>query len=206
MGLNEFSVNPEYQIRRARIEDARDIASLVAISSDGVAVIEWQQQAEQEGCAALNIGERTYRSSTGNYSWRSATMVEKAGQVCGMLLTFPMPDAEPRDTTQRPGIDAGNVFAPYMYLEEPNSWYICGVAVYPEHRGQGIGTQLMQLANQQARQHGFDKLSLVAFEQNTGSVRLYQRLGYEVVDQAPVIPHPLIHYTGQTLLMVASVE
>ncbi|WP_455208663.1 GNAT family N-acetyltransferase [Kaarinaea lacus] len=199
-------MNPEYKIRQARIEDARDIANLIAISSDGVAVVEWQQEAEQAGSAALDIGERTYRNSSGNYSWRNCNIVEKAGQVCGMLLTFAMPDRAPRDTTQRPGIDSDNVFAPYMYLEEPNSWYICGVAVYPEHRGQGIGTMLMQIANEQARQHDFDKVSLVAFEQNTGSVRLYQRLGYEVVDQAPVIPHPLIHYTGQALLMVARVK
>jgi ribosomal protein S18 acetylase RimI-like enzyme len=199
-------MNPEYQIRPAMIDDAHNIASLIAISSDGVAVVEWQQKAEQEGCSALDIGERTYRNSTGNYSWHNATMVEKAGRVCGMLLAFAIPDAAPRNTANRPDINADNVFAPYMYLEEPNSWYICGVAVYPEHRGQGIGTQLMQVANEQARQHGFDKLSLVAFEQNSGSVRLYQRLGFEIVDQATVIPHPLIHYTGQALLMVAEVK
>ena len=193
----------EYIIRPATVKDARDIASLIAISSDGVAVIEWTEAAVTEGVEPLDIGERTYRNPDGNYSWRNCTIVEKNGKVAGMLLTFGMPVAEARDPRQRPTIDDANVFAPYMYLEEPDSWYVCGVALYPEHRGQGLGTRLMQLVNEQARQNGFEKVSLVAFAQNEGSVRLYQRLGYEIVDRAPIIPHPLIHHEGEALLMVS---
>jgi ribosomal protein S18 acetylase RimI-like enzyme len=192
-----------YAIRPAKVEDARDIASLIAISSDGVAVIEWAEAAATEGVEPLDIGEHTYRNSDGDYSWRNCTIVEKDGKVAGMLLAFGMQAAEARDPRQRPTIADANVFAPYMYLEEPDSWYVCGVALYPEHCGKGLGTRLMQFANDQARQNGFEKVSLVAFAQNEGSVRLYQRLGYEVVDRAPIIPHPLIHYEGEALLMVS---
>ena len=195
-------MHTEYIIRSATVEDARHIASLIAISSDGVAVIEWAEVAAAEGVKPPDIGERIYRSPDGNYSWRNCTMVEKDGKVAGMLLAFGMPAGETRDPRQRPAPDDTNVFAPYMYLEEPHSWYVCGVALYPEHRGQGLGTRLMQLANDQARQNGFEKVSLVAFAQNEGSVRLYQMLGYEIVDRAPIIPHPLIHYEGEALLMV----
>lgn len=196
-------MHSEYIIRPATVKDARDIARLIAISSDGVAVIEWAEAAATEGVEPINIGERTYRNPDGNYSWRNCTIVEKDGKVAGMLLAFGMPADEVRDPRQRPTIDDANVFAPYMYLEEPDSWYVCGVALYPEHRGQGLGTRLMQLVNEQARQNGFEKVSLVAFAQNEGSVRLYQRLGYEIVDRAPIIPHPLIHYEGEALLMVS---
>lgn len=199
-------INTQYSIRPATVEDARDIARLIEISSDGVAVIEWAETAAEEGVEPLDIGERTYRNPEGDYSWRNCTIVEKDGAVAGMLLTFAMPKAPPRDPAKRPGKDDTNVFAPYMYLEEPDSWYICGVAFYPEHRGQGLGTQLMAIANDQARQNGFKTLSLVAFAENEGSVRLYKRLGYEVVDQAPIIPHPLIHYGGDALLMVSRVN
>ena len=196
-------MNTEYGIRPATVEDARDIARLIAISSDGVAMIEWEEAAAAEGVEPLDIGERTYRNPEGDYSWRNCTIVEKDGKVAGMLLAFAMPKAAPRDPAQRPRMDDANVFAPYMYLEEPDSWYICGVAFYPEHRGQGLGTKLMSVANDQARQKGFKTLSLVAFAKNEGSVRLYKRLGYEVVDQAAVVPHPLIHYSGDALLMVS---
>jgi ribosomal protein S18 acetylase RimI-like enzyme len=192
----------EYSFHAATVDDARDIASLIAISSDGVAVIEWAEAAVSEGVEPLDIGERTYRDPDGDYSWRNCTIVEKDGKAAGMLLAFGMPKGKARDPRLRPTIDDTNVFAPYMYLEEPDSWYVCGVALYPEHRGQGLGTQLMQLAGDQARQNGFEKVSLVAFAQNEGSVRLYQKLGYEIVDRAPIIPHPLIHYDGEALLMV----
>jgi len=195
-------MNTEYRFRPAIPDDAREIARLIAISSDGVAMIEWQEAARKEGVEPLDIGERTYRNPEGNYSWRNCMIVEKDGKTAGMLLTFAMPKTSPRDVAQRPTKDNANVFAPYIYLEEPDSWYICGVALYSEHRGQGIGTKLMSVANEQARQHGFNTLSLVAFAQNEGSVRLYKRLGYEIVDHAPVIPHPLIHCSGEALLMV----
>lgn len=196
----------EYKIRSATRNDAREIARLIALSSDGVAEIEWHEEAAKEGCDPLDIGERTYRDPRGDYSFNNATIVETNGAAAGMLLAFGMPDAEPRNPGNRPSADDENVFAPYIYLEEPNSWYICGVAIYPQHRGHGLGTRLMQIANQQARERGFSTLSLVVFDQNQGAMRLYERLGYTVVDQAPVVPHPLIHYQGNALLMLRSVE
>ena len=196
----------EYNFRPATIEDAGDIARLIAISSDGVAMIEWKEEADQQGCTAVEIGEHTYRGSEGNYSWKNSTIVEADGQVAGMLLTFACPGGDPREPDKRPAATDANVFAPYMYLEEPDSWYICGVALYPEFRGQGLGTRLMNIAREQGREKGFAKLSLVAFQQNSGSVSLYQRLGYRVVDHAPIVPHPLIHYNGEALLMVAELN
>ena len=73
-----------------------------------------------------------------------------------------------------------------------------GVALFPEARGKGAGSQFMQLAEQQARKNKLNKLSLIAFEQNTGAKRLYERLGY----REAIYPHPLIHFTGDAILMV----
>jgi ribosomal protein S18 acetylase RimI-like enzyme len=120
-----------------------------------------------------------------------------------MLLSFPMRARAPADI-EPPPFDGTDVFAPYKYLEAPDTWYICGVAVVPEFRGHGIGTELMQIAREHALEHGYSRLSLVVFEENAAAVRLYKRLGYEVVDSAPVVPHPLIRYCGNALLMVAS--
>ena len=196
----------DYNIRPATMIDSKEIAKLIAISSDGVAVIEWQEQAQQQGCEPLEIGESIYKKDKGDYSYKNAIIVERDNKIAGMLLSFAMPGATTRDETNRPKADDSNIFAPYIYLEEPNSWYVCGIAFYPQHRGQGLGTTLMQLSEQQARDNEFKKLSLVAFEENHGSVRLYERLGYQAVDWAPIVPHPLIHYTGKALLMTKDVE
>jgi ribosomal protein S18 acetylase RimI-like enzyme len=193
-------------IRTATQDDAREIAKFIAISSDGVAEIEWHEQADIEHCDPLDIGERTYQNPEGDYSFTNSRILEINGEVAGMLLAFGMPEAEPRNPENRPAADDENVFAPYIYLEESNSWYICGVALYPQYRGQGLGTRLMDLANEQAKENGYTTLSLVAFEQNKGAVNLYDKLGYSVVDQAPIVPHSLIRYEVIALLMVRSVE
>jgi ribosomal protein S18 acetylase RimI-like enzyme len=200
-----IETSQEYKIRPARSSDAADIARLVAISSDGIAMIEWQQQAHKEQRDALDVAESIYQIPQGNYSYTSATMIESNSEIAGMLLAFAIPPAAPRNPENRPSSDDENVFAPYIYLEEPNSWNICGVAIYAQFRGQGLGTRLMALANEQAKEKGFSRLSLVVFEQNAASVRLYGRLGYEVVDRAPIVPHPMIHYVGDTLLMTRPV-
>jgi ribosomal protein S18 acetylase RimI-like enzyme len=192
--------------RAATPGDARAIAELIDMSSEGVARIEWEAAAtETPGATPLDIGARVYAGEEGNYSYRNCVMAEVAGEVAGMLLTFAMPPADPLNTPVAPPFDGFDVFAPYKYLEAPDTWYICGVALYPEHRGSGIGSQLLDIARGQARDHGYDQISLVAFEQNRGAVRLYRRTGYREIARAPIVPHPLIHSTGDALLMVADI-
>lgn len=192
------------EFRAATPADARAIAELVDMSSEGVARIEWAAEAAATpGTSPLDIGERSYACDSGNYSYRNCVLAEVAGEVAGMLLTFAMPPADPRNRVAAPPFDGSDVFAPYKYLEAPDTWYICGVALYPDYRGRGIGGQLLEIARRQARERGYRQISLVAFEQNQGAVRLYRRLGYVEIARAPIVPHPLIHSTGDALLMVA---
>ena len=52
---------------------------------------------------------------------------------------------------------------------------------------------------------GFDKLSLIVFEQNKNAKRLYDRLGYREIAREPIVPHPLIHCSGDAILMLKTV-
>ena len=61
-------------------------------------------------------------------------------------------------------------------------------------------------AERSARASGFSKLSLIVFEQNVDAKRLYERAGYHEKLRHAVVPHPLIHYTGDALLMVKHLE
>ena len=190
--------------RPAQARDSRFIAEMIDISSDGVALIEWTETAQASGeKSALDIGSNNYASDEGDYSYRNCFIAELSRLPVGMLLSFAMHAREPGDIVSAPPFDGNDVFAPYKYLEEPNSWYICGVAVTPEHRGRGIGRELMQIARKQAIKHCYDRLSLVVFEENRAAISLYQDLGYKVVNRAPVVQHPLIRCSGDALLMVA---
>lgn len=196
-------MNSDTTLCPATAGDSRAIAELIAISSDGVALIDWSETAAtRPGLSPIDVGAEAYAAGVGDCSYRNCTVVERADAVVGKLLTFPM--AARAEPAPPPPYDGSDVFAPYRYLEAPGTWYVCGVALYPEHRGQGIGSRLMALAEEQARTRGHDRISLVAFEQNAGSVRLYHRLGYAEVARAPIVPHPLIHCRGDALLMVKS--
>ena len=191
-GFNPQSV----VIGPAKRTECRIIASLYSISSDGVADYIWTSLAEP-GEDILDVGERRYAREEGAFSYRNCTVAVHDDQIIGMLVAFPMHvDKE----GQSPETDP--VLAPYSVLEEDNSYYICGVALFPPYRGRGIGSRFLRLAEDHARERQLPKLSLIVFEQNRDATQLYQRLGYREVARHPVVPHPLIHYTGDALLMV----
>jgi ribosomal protein S18 acetylase RimI-like enzyme len=48
-------------------------------------------------------------------------------------------------------------------------------------------------------------VSLLVFKQNEGAVKLYERNSFRTINRAPVVPHELIHYTSEVLLMTTPV-
>lgn len=185
------------EFRAAKKEDCRIIAELYSISSDGVADYIWTQLAK-DGENIYNIGQRRYENEDSVFSYKNCIVVEKDKKIIGMLVAFPMIS----DGT----VSDDPVLAPYSHLEFDNSFYICGVALFSEYRGLGIGTELMQLAEQQAKIRKFNTLSLVVFEENADAVRLYEKLGYKEVQREKIVPHPLIHYTGDAILMIKNLS
>jgi len=184
----------QYSIRPARKSDCRRIAELYRISSDGVADYIWTKLS-RPGEDILEVGRRRYEREGTPFSYENCKMVEVKGAVVGMLVAFPMKvDRDYRETDP--------VLVPYSLLEEDESYYVCGMAVDEAQRGKGIGMALLDEAERTCRQSGLEKLSLIVFEQNIKARRLYERFGYVMTRRHPVFPHPLIHYTGDALLMV----
>jgi len=182
--------------RPAKKEECRTIASLYSISSDGVADYIWTKLA-QPGEDLMDVGQRRYEQEDSVFSYKNCTVAVLDEKVIGMAVAFPMSV----DKNTAPS-DIDPVLAPYSKLEEDNSYYICGLCLFPEYRGQGIGTKMVALGEAQAKEKGFNKVSLIVFEQNEGAKKLYERDGYNEVAREPVVPHKLIHYTGDAVLMV----
>ncbi|MGA7932546.1 MAG: GNAT family N-acetyltransferase [Kovacikia sp.] len=212
-------MNPATQtiFRSATHDDCHPIAQLMKIASDGVSEYVWSTLTDEyPGLTPLEIGAQRYANPNSLFSYKNCVLAEQAGEIIGMMLTFPVEDAEETGTDHASPNDSSlthvltqpsepDVLAPYS-LEAPGTWYICALGLFPEFRGQGIGTQLLGIAHQQAAEQGFSELSLLCFEQNTGALKLYQRYGFRVIDRNRVVPHPLIHHTGDVLLMTAPVH
>ena len=171
------------RFRRARVEDCAKIAALYSISSDGVADYIWRKLA-RPGEDPLEVGERRYAREDSVFSYKNCVVAEHNGEVIGMLVAFPM------ETEPDPGEPEGEdpVLAPYGELERPGSYYVCGMALLPEHRGLGLGARMLGLAREEARRRGLAEMSLIVFEQNTGAKRLYERHGFREVARRPSSP------------------
>lgn len=59
---------------------------------------------------------------------------------------------------------------------EQNAYIV--MAVLDLHRGKGIGTALLNKAEEFARSHKMHRMELEVFESNTGAIRLYEKNGY----------------------------
>jgi ribosomal protein S18 acetylase RimI-like enzyme len=192
------SAGADLVLRAARLEDCRRIAELFEISSDGIADYVWSRsQREYPGLSLLEIGERRYARENTAYSYQNCVVAERAGEVLGMLHSFLI---EPADGPPE-AIDP--VLRPYAELEVPGSLYISGLAILPSERGRGIGTRLLRIARRRAQELGCAELSLICFAANAGARRLYEREGFKVIDRRQIVPHPMIHATGEALLMSA---
>jgi len=179
--------------------DCRRIAELVRIASEGVTDYLWSTLApEYPGMALIEVGAIRYSDEESVFSYKNCVVAEHDGEVIGLLLSFPV-EVESGASSGEP-VDP--VLEPYS-MEVPGSFYICSLAVLPESRGLGIGRKMLDIARERARERGLDTLSLLVFEQNQGACRLYEREGFALVDRAQVVPHELIHYTGDVLLMAA---
>ena len=61
---------------------------------------------------------------------------------------------------------------------ESEDYYLSHIAVLPEHRGRGMGKELLLAGEEHARQQGAQRLVLDVEEHNEGARSFYERLAY----------------------------
>jgi ribosomal protein S18 acetylase RimI-like enzyme len=186
--------------RPAGKEDCRTIARLYSMASDGVTDYLWTLLVEP-GQDILDAAEKRYSEDDSQFGYKNTTIAEINENIAGMLVAFPLEWAYNPETDGEPD----PVLLPYTKLEQEGSYYICAMAVVDEYRGKGIGTEFLEIAKRQAIDKELLQLSLIVFEQNEGAKRLYERNGFYEVKREPVVPHELIRYTGDAILMVKDI-
>lgn len=195
------SFSDRVTFRPAREDECRTIARLYSISSDGLADYIWTTLAKP-GEDILDVGARRYSNEDLLFSYKNCVIAELEGEIIGMLAAYPM------YVPENPGAvrETDPVLVPYTILEKHESYYIMGGAVFPEHRGKGVGTKLLEIAKRKAIENNLPQISLIVFEQNVGAKKLYERHGFYEIMRERIVPHELIHYTGYALLMVKDVK
>lgn len=183
------------EIRKAQRSESYTIARLYQMAADGVADYVWRK-IDPDNPDILEVGAQRYAREGVSFSYENCDMLVEDDTTLGMIMAFPM-RVDPEYT------ETDEILRPYAILEEDNSLYISGVAVFPEYRNRRLGRRLMQFAEDKARELDLNKLSLIVFEDNPAK-RLYEALGYREVMREAVVDHPLIVHSGYAVLMVKS--
>ncbi|MEB2302627.1 GNAT family N-acetyltransferase [Lysinibacillus xylanilyticus] len=66
---------------------------------------------------------------------------------------------------------------------EDDEFHIGTIALLPKSRGLGVGTRLLEFAEEQACLQGFAKCSLTVKKENHLAIKLYQRIGYQITGE-----------------------
>ncbi|MGE8153611.1 N-acetyltransferase family protein [Pseudomonas vancouverensis] len=184
----------DVEFRSAVRADAREIARLFQISSEGCSDYIWSQIAEP-GQDLLDVGAIRYARDDVDFSYQNCLIAEAHGQVIGMMHSYVMRE----DPSPAPVTDP--VLAPYAMMEIPDTLYISSLALHEGWRNRGLGKRFLACAEERASQLGLKGLSLIDYAANTGALRFYQRHGFRIVDTCQITPHPMIRVTGDAYLM-----
>lgn len=188
--------------RRATRRDALALAELTDYAGHGIPGYLWSRSAE-EGQPPIEVGIERVLRERANFSYRNAVVAEVDGRVAAALLAYRLPEHSDVNLDELP-----DLLRPMEELEQkvPGTFYINILAAYPEYRGQGPGTSLIEAARALASEAGCNELSLEVFEQNEDAVRLYERHGYREIARLPAVPHQIYPFDGDVVLMTKMVH
>ena len=178
-----------HAIRPATPDDAAALADFVHFASEGLALRVWSKLAGPGG-DAWAVGRERARRETGSFSYRNAFVLEADGAAAAGLIGYPLPD-QPVAI----GPDLPATFVPLQELENlaAGSWYVNVLAAYPEQRGHGLGTALLERARAIALKLGRPGLSIIVADANSGARRLYERCVYREVGRRPMLKEDWIN-------------
>jgi len=191
------------ELRSASPEDARVLAELINFAGEGLPLYLWTNMAKP-GEDPWEVGRSRARRIEGSFSYRNAIIAELGGETAGCLIGYPLAkDPVRTDLTTVPPL-----FVPLQELEDlaPNTWYVNVVAAYPRFRGQGLGSRLLERAEQAARETDRPAMSLIVADANLGARRLYARRGYREIATRPMVKERWQTDSQAWVLMVKALE
>jgi GNAT superfamily N-acetyltransferase len=186
-------------VRPARRSDCVDIARLVVMSSDGIAEYIWAPHVIGRN-SLISVGTQRCARDGVPFSYQNCLIAEEGGRIAGSLHAVAIP--APFDEDERIS-DPDPVLRQLLDFSDLGSLEIRGLAVYPEFRGQGAATMLMEAAAAQARDKGLARLSVIRFVANEAAIEFYRKFGFVETNRASSPAHPAFRHTGGEMLLLA---
>jgi len=178
-------------IRQAQPADAELAAPLIIDAIGDIAKrmtgeTEWDK-VEQELCVL-------FKREDNRHSHLYTYIAELDGKVAGTMVLYAGADAPKLDRNLSEWLANKGATSSVVDAESlADELYIDTVCIDPAFRGKGIGTKLFEYAEEVAKQVNSAKLSLNVETEKEPAIRLYKRLGYEIVSPWTIIGEPFHH-------------
>ncbi len=174
-------VNDDITLRPARPDDA-DRASVLLYSAYLHRQVSYPLHEAEEN-RFLERLQHYFRQDGNRCSYQFIQVAEQRSEVVGLVLSFGGREEE--------RLNAAIGWQLEREAEE-DEWYVDALAVFTNWGRQGIGTRLLQAAEQQARHHRYPKIALNVARENDQALSLYQRLQYVVTQETFLYHHPYV--------------
>jgi ribosomal protein S18 acetylase RimI-like enzyme len=169
------------QIRPAQPADAK-VAAVLLYSAYTHTQVTFPLREEHERGLIERL-EHFFRQDGNRFSYQNIEVAEGSSAVAGLMLSF-----GGRDEAR-----LNAAVASWLAREaEDDEWYVDALAVFSNWGRKGIGTCLLQRAEQQARQHHYSKIALHVAQANKQALDLYAHLHYVVTQQTLLYQRPHI--------------
>ncbi len=183
-------MNPALTIRPALQSDAIFVAEMIQLSMSHLA----DHLFGADHRSVQKILEDLATRNAGRFGARLSFVAESAGSLKGALISFKGAGINRINLATFPhlfpalgfrhtfGFMWRGVNLPGGVEAKADEYYISNLGVHPSAQGQGIGSELLTFAEKLAGESGLSKVSLIVGSYNQNALRLYQRVGYCIVE------------------------
>jgi len=191
--------------REGRFEDCYRIAELDDMASGGA--IDYLFHDLIRGLTPVQIVAKNFERDEYPYTYKSAIVAQCNDQVIGFALSYPGAyHAISEEMRQFFPSERLAHFNDFFSSRVEGSYYLDGLGVDPDFQRRGLGTRLIELTKEKAREEGYPALSLITFADNVGAINLYERCGFRTVQSVELNYHERIPHKGGCLLMNCVLE
>ena len=184
-------------IRRATQDDSAAAARLIRVAIQDIAEALTGEEKEER---ILEVIAQFFTREKNRLSYENCFICDVDGAITGLILAYFGGDAAELDEPllERLRIVKNDPSLTIDKEADVEDLYIDTLCVDPAFRGQGIGTALIQFAEQYAKENGYERLSLVVEQNNTKAQKLYTKLGY-IEEKKIMINHHQYEYRVKIL-------
>ena len=174
-------MNDDITLRPAQPDDA-DRAAVLLYSAYIHKQVNYPLHQEGENRFVERL-QHYFRQEGNRFSYQFIQVAQQRSEVVGLVLSFGGREEERLNTA---------LGWPLEREAQEDEWYVDAVAVFTDWGCRGIGTRLLQAAEQLARQQHYPKIALNVAPENKQALSLYQRLHYVVTGKTFLYHHPYL--------------